>query len=81
MDTKHTIELNEEETRQIAEDKKAHAERIWRVVSLIEDALTAEGCTWGDWNEIIELFNKRAEKVVPQITIKSLKQRFDKLTT
>lgn len=75
-----TAELADEEVRLIEQSKKEHADLISRLVLGIEAVLVKEGATWGDWHEVIGLYNQRAEVVVPLLKISSIKERFDKLT-
>lgn len=75
-----TEQLADEELRMAEQSKKEHAEMISRLVLGIEAVLVKEGATWGDWHEVIGLFNQRAEQVVPLLKISALKERFDKLT-
>lgn len=83
QDTDHlkkTEALADEELRLLEQSKKEHADLISRLVLGVEAVLIKEGATWGDWHELIGLFNQRAEQVVPLIKIAALKQRFDKIT-
>lgn len=75
-----TADLQDEEVRMAEQSKKEHADLISRLVLGIESVLVKEGATWGDWHEVIGLFNQRAEQVVPLIKIEALKKRFDKIT-
>lgn len=67
----------------LAENEKAelekHLVKISKIVQLVEDVLIDYDCTWLDWHEVIEIFNKRNDQVIPQIKIKEIKQRYDKL--
>lgn len=70
-----------EKSAQLADQEKEQAAKrrmqISMLVQKIEDLLIAENCTWQEWHNIVEMFNSRNEQVIPQITIKEIKQRYN----
>jgi len=55
-------------------------EEISGIVQKIEDILIESNCNWNEWHNIVAMFNERSEFVIPQITIKEIKQRHEQLT-
>ena len=58
-------------------DKRAHIEKIAKMTLAIEQILLNHNATLQDWQEIEAKFNERAMKVLPELTIKFVKDRFD----
>lgn len=65
--------LADHEREQVAKRR----EEISKVVQQIEDLLIGSNCTWQEWHNIVQMFNERNEFVIPQITIKEIKQRYN----
>ncbi len=78
MDNNHV-----EKTNTLADIEKEQIKKrtneISIVVQKIETLLIESNCDWQEWHNIIEMFNKRNEVVIPQITIKEIKQRYEQL--
>lgn len=60
--------------RKEAENRR---EEISIVVQKIEEILISIDCNWQEWHNIIQMFNERNEVVIPKITIKEIKQRYN----
>lgn len=73
IDTAKAAALADEEKRQAEERQK----KLSEVTRSIEQLLIDSDCTWEEWHSIIELFNRRNEQVIPRITIKEIKQRYE----
>lgn len=71
---KGTVKLLDKEAR----DAKEHRERISRVVLEVEQILLREKLTVGDFLEIVNMFTARANKVFENITIKEVKESYDR---
>jgi hypothetical protein len=68
-----SAQLADHEQKQVAKRR----EEISKVVQKIEDLLVESNCTWQEWHNIIQMFNERNEIVIPKITIKEIKQRYN----
>lgn len=72
---------NLEQSAKLADyEKEQVAKRrmqISMLVQKIEDLLIETGCTWQEWHDIVTMFNQRNEDVIPKITIKEIKQRYE----
>ena len=68
-----TAELADEERRQVL----AHQQQISDIVLKVEELLIGANCTWQEWHDIVSIFNERNERVIPKITIKEIKQRYN----
>ncbi len=68
-----SAQLADHEQKQIAKRRM----QISILVQKIEDLLVEANCTWQEWHNIVEMFNSRNEQVIPKITIKEIKQRYN----
>ena len=68
-----SAQLADQEKEQVAKRRM----QISMLVQRIEDLLIEANCTWQEWHNIVEMFNDRNEQVIPQITIKEIKQRYN----
>jgi hypothetical protein len=69
-----TIKLLDQE----AKDAQAQREKIRRVAIEIEGIALREGLTVGDLLEVFGLFTQRANKVFEKITIKEVKEKYER---
>ena len=68
-----SAQLADQEKEQVAKRKM----QISMLVQKIEDLLIEANCSWQEWHNIVEMFNGHNEQVIPQITIKEIKQRYN----
>jgi len=77
------IEKQIEKSETLAKIEKkqvgVRVEEISGIVQKIEDILIESNCNWNEWHNIVAMFNERSEVVIPQITIKEIKQRYEQL--
>lgn len=76
-----TIELLQQERLQIAQDKSKHQERIGEVVLRVEEILLENNFTWKEWGEVIDMFTARMGAIIPNLTLKFIKETYDESTT
>lgn len=68
-----SAQLADHEQEQIAKRRM----QISMLMQQIEDLLIESNCTWQEWHNIVQMFNERNEIVIPKITIKEIKQRYN----
>lgn len=61
-----------------AEDIKKHREKIGRISLEIEQIVLKEGLNVGDFLEIVGLFVERSNRVFEKITIKEIKEKYER---
>ena len=71
-----TIKLLDNE----AQAAQAHRDKISRATLEVEQILLREELNVGDFLEIFGLFTERANKVFEKITIKEVKEKYDRST-
>lgn len=72
----HSVELADQEAKSAADNLQKHIEKISRLAEGIEELLFKEDACWADWREVVDVFNRRNEIVMPQIKMKEIKDRY-----
>lgn len=65
-------------TRLMDEEKKRREEKIARLTKMVNDiekVLIDNQATWGDWHAVVNTFNDRNDRVMPNLTISFIKER------
>ena len=57
---------------------KEHQEKLTRIVNEIEKIFLKECITMGDFLEVMDTFNKRSNRVFEKITLKKIKEDYDR---
>lgn len=76
IDGTKSAALADEEKRQVEE----RAKQLQEVTEKIDTILMDANITWQEWHDIVGAFNLRNEIVVPRITLKELKERYEQHT-
>lgn len=76
-----TIELIQQERLQLSQNKAEHQKRIGEVALEVEEILLKHNLTWYEWGEVIDVFTARMGAVIPNLTVKFIKETYDKPTT
>lgn len=72
-----TAQLNDEDRIQRLRDEEKHRERIGKVAREIEAILLREDMSWGEWEEVIDIFMSRTHSTLSNIKINEIKKKYD----
>ena len=73
LEKHHQLEAADQAAEQ--RRRKKHQEKIDRIVEAIDSILAKENCSFFNWSEIIEVFNKRNMVSLNNIKMQEIKER------